>query len=293
MSEFAEQFAARQIIGTRERQEDDYAALDLSRGGSERLLFAVADGMGGHRGAATVAQLAVRRFCEIVQSCDGPLRQRLPRALTGANDAIAKAAILDATLDGAGCAFLAAVVDQGALSWTSVGDCSLLLFRKGKLRRLNDDHSMRPVLAEMIAAGRLSAKAAALDPRRHSLRSALIGGEIRLVDHSPAPLTLRTDDTVILASDGLETLSPRTIVKILRREVGTAPAGVIECLLDALRSARARSQDNTTVIVYRFARPDNAGLSKSRPEMGRFVLWFVLASAVLFALTYGLQFSGF
>jgi serine/threonine protein phosphatase PrpC len=292
MSEFAEQFAASQIIGTRERQEDDYAALDLSSGGAERLLFVVSDGMGGHRGAATVAQLAVRRFCEIARSSDGPLRQGLPRALAGANDAIAKAAILDATLEGAGCAFLAAAVDQGTLSWTSVGDCSLLLFRKGKLRRLNDDHSMRPVFAEMIAAGRLSAKTAALDPRRHSLRSALVGGEIRLVDHSPGPLPLRPGDAVILASDGLETLSTRTIAKILRRQAGMAPTGIVECLLDAVRSARARAQDNTTMIVYRFARSDAAGPSKSSPEMGRFLLWFVLAAAVLFALAYGVQFTG-
>src|SRR5882757_6670604 len=106
MSEFAGRFAASQIMGARERQEDDYAATDLSGDGQERLLFVVADGMGGHSGAATVTQLAVRRFCEIAQEGDGTLDRRLPRALSGANDAIARAAILDGTLDGAGCAFL-------------------------------------------------------------------------------------------------------------------------------------------------------------------------------------------
>jgi serine/threonine protein phosphatase PrpC len=290
--EAAEMFAARQIVGTRERQEDDYAALDLSDGGRQRLLFVVADGMGGHQGAAAVTQLAVRRFCEIARDREGALRERLPQALTSANDAIARAGILDPPLQGAGCAFLAAAVDEGVLSWTSVGDCSLLLFRKGKLQRLNADHSMRPVLAEMIAAGRLSAKTAALDPRRHSLRSALTGQEIPLIDHSQAPLPLRSGDAVILASDGLETLSSQTVAKILRRQTGTGPARTVEGLLDALQSARASSQDNATLIVYSPASPDGARQSYSGSDTRRFVPWLVLAAGLLLALAYGLQLGG-
>jgi PPM family protein phosphatase len=287
MSEFARRFAARQIIGARERQEDDYAALDLSGNGQERLLFVVADGMGGHRGAAAAAQLAVRRFCEIAKNCDGTLGQRLPIALAGANDAVAKAAILDGTLEGAGCAFLSAAVDDGALSWISVGDCSLLLFRRGKLRKLNDDHSMRPVLAEMVAAGRLSAKEAAQDPRRHSLRSALKGSEIRLIDNSPAPVRLIPGDSVILASDGFETLSTRAVTKLLRRGTAGAPTGMVERLIAAIRAARARNQDNATVIFYHFADINDVAHKNARRGM----LWLLLAAALLFAGVYGLYIS--
>jgi serine/threonine protein phosphatase PrpC len=290
--ESVEPFAGSQIIGTRERQEDDYAALDLSGGSGKRLLFVVADGMGGHQGAAAVTQLAVRRFCEIAQGCDGALAKRLPRALAAANDAIAKAGILDATLQGAGCAFLAAAVDDGAISWTSVGDCSLLLFRKGKIQRLNEDHSMRPVLAEMIATGRLSARTAALDPRRNSLRSALVGQEIRLIDHPAVPLPLRSGDAVILASDGLETLKHRAIAKILRRQAAMPPVRIVECLLDAVLAARARSQDNTTMIIYRFASPDARARPGPRPDSWRFRLWLVLAAVLLLAAAYGMQIAG-
>jgi serine/threonine protein phosphatase PrpC len=281
-------FAANQIIGMRERQEDDYAALDLSGTGHERLLFVVADGMGGHAGAAAVTQAAVRRFCEIIKGCEGMLSQHLPQALTGANDAIAKAGILDGTLDGAGCAFLAAVVDEGALSWISVGDCSLLLLRDGRLRRLNADHSMRPVLAEMVAAGRLSPKAAALDPRRNSLRSALRGGEIRLVDNSPAPLFLMPGDAVILASDGCETLSTRKVVRLLRHRAGTPAVILVERLLTAIRAARLRNQDNATLVYYQ---PNDMALPKPGPSRGRAAFWIALATVLLAVIAYGLQIS--
>ena len=289
MSEFAAGFAASQIIGTRERQEDDYITIDLCTAGSERLLFALADGMGGHEGAATVAQIAVRRFCEIVQSFDGRLSERLSRALWSTNDEIAKAAIRDATLEGAGCAFLSAAVEDGTLSWTSVGDCSLFLFRRGKLRRLNEDHSMRPVLAEMVATGRISSRTAALDPRRHSLRSALMGREIRMIDNSLEPLPLNSGDIVILASDGLETLSTRALAKLLAREWGASPARLVDRLLNAVEAARLRSQDNTTLIIYQSAGSEASGRNRTGPGAGRFLLWFALAAIFLCVVAYALQ----
>jgi serine/threonine protein phosphatase PrpC len=214
----------------------------------------------------------------------------LPRALAGTNDAIAKAAILDGTLEGAGCAFLSAAIDDGALSWTSVGDCSLYLFHGGKLRKLNDDHSMRPVIAASVAAGRVSAKAAAQDPRRNSLRSALKGGEIRLIDNSREPIHLRPGDGVLLASDGLETLSDRTIVKLLRRGSRVAPARIVERLLTAIGASGTRNQDNTTVIFYRFAPSGDVGQG-SEISGGRLFLYLVLAAVLLSAVVYGLHIS--
>src|SRR5215470_7213005 len=59
MTEFSGRFAATQIIGARERQEDDLAVLDLSHERHERFVFVLADGMGGHVGAADAAHRAV------------------------------------------------------------------------------------------------------------------------------------------------------------------------------------------------------------------------------------------
>jgi serine/threonine protein phosphatase PrpC len=253
-SEFAGQFAAGQMVGDRLEQEDDFAVLDLSQGQRERLLFVLADGMGGHVGAAAVAHLAVTRFREVVRNGTGPLALRLQPALAGANAAIAISAVKDQSLKGAGCTLLAAALEDRTLSWTSVGDSSLLLFRAGRLQRLNADHSMRPVFSKLVSAGRLSARAASQHPHRHALRSALSGGDIKHISSSEEPLVLVPGDCVILASDGLETLSSRTIVNVLTRTAGMNSLATVQHLLKAVRAENHRNQDNTTIIVHRVAR---------------------------------------
>ena len=251
MTEFSRQFAAGQNLGERENQEDDLAILDLSHDHYERVLFVLADGMGGHIGAAKAAQSAVRQFGEIARNGTGPLSRQLRPALDGANAALAIAALRDETFKGAGCTLLAAAIEDGTLSWISVGDSSLFLFRNGRLSKLNDDHSMRPVLSELVAQGRMTAEEAARDPRRHMLRSALTGEDLRLVNTSPNALVLKERDRVILASDGLDTLSLRAIVSVLKRTARSNPASTVEGLLKATRRVGKKNQDNTTVIFYK------------------------------------------
>ncbi len=243
-------FAAAQLIGSREQQEDDFAIVDFSDDRHERLLFVVADGMGGHVGAAEAAKSAVRHFCESAEKYGDPLLQRLRPALDTANSSLAILAARDPTFEGAGCTLLAASIDDGELSWVSVGDSSLLLFREGKLRKLNEDHSMRPVFSEFVRAGRMRTDAAKTNPRRNALRSALTGGDLKLIDQPPAPIKLMPGDQLILASDGLETLSDLTIATILRRASALEPLGVIHRLLKAIKTARKRDQDNTTIVLY-------------------------------------------
>jgi serine/threonine protein phosphatase PrpC len=60
-------------------------------------------------------------------------------------------------------------------------------------------------------------------------------------------------DCIILASDGLETLSSRTIADILMRTTGMSSLAIVKRLLKATRAARNRRQDNTTIIVHRVA----------------------------------------
>ena len=96
-----------------------------------------------------------------------------------------------------------------------MGDSPLWLFRDGRLRRLNADHSMAPVLASLVAAGRMTAEQAATDSKRHALRSAVMGDAIHLVDVSSQPVAVRKTDRLLLASDGLMTLVDEEIERIL------------------------------------------------------------------------------
>ena len=156
MNQLDGRFAARQIPGKREYQEDDYGLLDgrdLGLDGREHSMLLVADGMGGHVGGATASGLLSKTFVEVYPQASGSIVERLRDCLAAANKALADAIAANPELDSMGSTLVAAVVSSEGLHWISVGDSPLWLFRKGQLERLNADHSMAPILAELVAKG--------------------------------------------------------------------------------------------------------------------------------------------
>ena len=244
-------FAAQQISGGREYQEDDYGLIELGDpdvDGSEVLL--IADGMGGHVSGDTASRTVVKTFVEIYHSVDGPVPDRLRACLNAANDALAEAIKENPELEGMGSTVVAAVVSQHGLDWISVGDSPLWLFRDGKLRRLNADHSMAPVLANLVAVGRMTEEEAATDSKRHALRSAVMGDEIHLIDVSSQPVAIWKSDRLLLASDGLMTLEEEKIAGILQDMQDATLSEVVEALIHAVEKVGHPNQDNTTVLLY-------------------------------------------
>lgn len=244
-------FAAQQIPGGREYQEDDYGLIepgDPDADGSEVLL--IADGMGGHVSGDTASRTVVKTFVETYYSTDGPIPDRLRACLNAANGSLAKAIKENPELEGMGSTVVAAVVSQHGLDWISVGDSPLWLFRDGKLRRLNADHSMAPVLANLVAVGRMTEEEAATDPKRHALRSAVMGDEIHMIDVSSQPVAIRKSDRVLLASDGLMTLEDEEIAGILQDRQDASLSEVAEALILAVEEVGYPNQDNTTVLLY-------------------------------------------
>ena len=253
MNELDGRFAARQIPGKRDYQEDDYGLLDgrdLGIDGSEHTMLLVADGMGGHVGGATASGLLSKTFVEAYPQASGPIVDRLRDCLEAANKAIADAIAENPELDGMGSTLVAAVVSSEGLNWISVGDSPLWLFREGELERLNADHSMAPVLADLVATGRMTSEEAAQDPSRHSLRSAVMGDDIHLIDVSSQPVAVEKGDRLLLASDGLMTLSDQEIEAILKKTQDVPLEDSAAALIQAVEAAEQPHQDNTTVLLY-------------------------------------------
>ncbi len=249
MSRLEGRFAAGQITGDRDYQEDDYGLIEGGGPGAADVLL-LADGMGGHVSGETASRMVVEAFVETYNRTDGQIADRLRACLYAANDAIADATSRNPELAGMGATVAAAVVSQRGLEWISVGDSPLWLFQDSCLHRLNADHSMAPVLANLVKVGRMTAKQAEMDANRHALRSAVTGEEIHLIDVSSRPVAVRKGDRVLLASDGLMTLKEKKIARILR-EMNDAPQhDVVSSLLDAVEAAGDPYQDNTTVLLY-------------------------------------------
>ena len=254
MDDLGGRFAAGQIPGKRDYQEDDYGVLDgradLGIDGGEHTLLLVADGMGGHVSGDTASRLINKTFIETYPLASGPVTDRLRECLDAANQAIAAAVEEQPELDGMGSTLLAVVVSQRGLEWLSIGDSPLWLLRDGHLVRINSDHSMAPVLADMVAAGRMTEDEMAQDSNRHMLRSAVTGDEISLIDVSSQPRDLKKDDLLLLASDGIMTLGEKEIVNILQDVQGASLKETAVALLKAVEDVALPDQDNATVLLY-------------------------------------------
>ena len=147
----------------------------------------LADGMGGHAGGA-IASDAVCTTSRLSTSSRRAARGTASRRHSNAaNGAIGALVSLQPQLRGMGSTLLGVAFHDDHASWVSVGDSPLYLYRRGEMARLNEDHSMAPVLEKLVASGRLTPEEAEDDPRRHMLRSAVVGEDLDLVDLSQAP----------------------------------------------------------------------------------------------------------
>lgn len=213
------------------------------------VIAVLGDGMGGHVGGATASRLAADCFLAAFLRSDLATPDRLLAALDTANHALADKVAARPMFRGMGTTLIGAFVRDGALSWVSVGDSALFLWRRGELARLNEDHSMAPEIDRLVAAGRLTEEEAAADPRRHYLRAAVTGDEIELTDVSLKPLALADGDLVLLASDGIHTFDDHQVAAIIGEHITAGPDRVAAALIQAIDDAGARHQDNTTVIA--------------------------------------------
>ncbi len=241
--------------GHRARQEDDYGVFELPPElDAGDLLLVLADGMGGEQAGARASNLAVRSFIEIYdQVVADSIPGRLKHTLLRVNDRMAREVATDPNqLGGMGCTLLAVVLADEGLYWISVGDSPLWLWRRGQLRRLNEDHAYRSVLAHQVSNGRISAADAARHPDRNALISALTGDELDLVDLPRQPYALERGDQILLASDGVLTLDEHEIATVLTGGV-SGESGPCRRLLEAVASRQSANQDNVTVLWVRSA----------------------------------------
>jgi serine/threonine protein phosphatase PrpC len=227
-------FAGRAVQGARDNQEDFHVFQELDSGG---LLLVLADGVGGETGGERASHAAVYGFLDGFAEATGPDGLRFPAALRRANQDVARVIAGTPGSIHMATTLLAVRVENGELSWISVGDSPLLLFRRGEWRRLNADHSGK---AEDHQPGL----------GRHALSSALTGGRIRLIDR-PAPLRVEPGDLLLAATDGLWTLTLKEMAAHFTSHAAEGCASLVAGLLARLQEKRKPHQDNVTVAVIK------------------------------------------
>lgn len=159
-------------------------------------LFAVADGMGGHRGGDQAAQAVVDELRRLTNATGSPSMPDVLAALQRANADILRRN-REQGLD-AGATVVVALLDSARVHIAWAGDSRAYRLRDGELALLTEDHS---VVQELVAAGLLTPDMAARHPQANVITRAL--GVNDRVELDQITVELARCDRLLLCSDGL------------------------------------------------------------------------------------------
>ena len=239
-----------QRLGGRETQQDDFGCLIAD----EFTLLVIADGMGGHHAGEEASQIVVESFLMPIESLEPgyKLRQRdLALSLSKANQAIASTIEDSPQKSGMGSTVVAVLKDHHYLQWLSVGDSHLYRLRQGQLEKLNADHSMMPLILEMVDHGKLAQHDIESHPLRNKLRSAITGGKIELLDYPEEPLKHHAGDIYLLSTDGLDVLSFSQLTQVLNESQTKPPMDICQTLMETAMAQDVDDRDNTTFAIIK------------------------------------------
>lgn len=159
------------------------------------ILWAVADGMGGHGHGDVAADIVIDHLTRV--PVQDPGRGDVVEAIEAANTAIRRWAAGSGVAQ-MGATVVAALVNDAGASLLWVGDSRAYRWRRGTLLQVTRDHS---VVQELVEAGRLSRAEAERHPQANVVTRAV--GAADRVDVDAVDIPLEPGDILLLCSDGL------------------------------------------------------------------------------------------
>jgi protein phosphatase len=220
---------ATDIGRVRERNEDSFLV--------EPPLYAIADGMGGHRGGAVASELALEKVEELSRAGKATLTDMV----RSANRAVFERSMSDRRVTGMGTTLTVVQVDDEGAHLVHVGDSRAYLLRAGAFRQLTDDHTL---VNRMVRAGEITRAEADVHPHRNVL-TRVVGTEPDVdVDHDDIPVM--DGDRILICSDGLTNMVAEDQIQAIL-EATPAPQETADRLIKAAN--RAGGIDNITVVV--------------------------------------------
>ena len=228
----------------RDHNEDSVTIL---KNAIKEYLLIVADGMGGHRAGEIASSISVnhmgKKFSE--RSTVGTKLE----AINWMKDNISQInqEILDYTKEhpeamGMGTTTVMALLTDSYLLFGNIGDSSGFVFKKGKLTKVTNDHTLVNLL---VAAGDLTEEEAKYHPKRNVLMKAL--GSSDKADLDVFDVMDMDVDGILLCSDGLTSmLTKEQIEKVLNDK----ELEIEEQVIKLIRKSNARGGTDNISIAY-------------------------------------------
>lgn len=226
----------------RKINQDSYLVLEKE----EWQLYAVADGMGGHKAGEVASCLAIETLRDFfsqtpLNDLKNNWQTYLNLAFQEANRKIFELSCQNSNYEGMGTTLTMVLHSNSNLYIGHVGDSRLYLIREKEMRKITKDHSL---VEELVRQGEITAQEAVHHPQKNILLRALgSSNQEVLVDLCQESFGL--NDFLLLSTDGLTNLVEE---KEIQEFVSTlTPEKSVEQLVK-LANQRG-GHDNITVLV--------------------------------------------
>lgn len=259
--------------GKRDYQED--AVMAEFPVGADFGFSILADGMGGHAAGDVASKMVLTEiYTEMkfhtsdILSFEANAPRLLNNIAFAANECLKEHVADNPNVRGMGATLVLPVVIEDNLFWISIGDSPLYLLRGGKLRQLNEDHSMAPQIDLMVNSGLMDAETGRNHPDRNCLTSVLLGAKVARIDCPKEPFKLLAGDIIVVASDGVQFLSDDKIERIVHRNRKRRSTEIADKLLSTVEALGDPDQDNISFSIIKINHVAPAAFRKSAISTG-------------------------
>ena len=237
-------------VGKVRKNNEDYCMGEIIQTEDDCIgIFALADGMGGHKKGEVASKIAVDSIIDflkenILKSCGikmDYLDDVIKQGYNYANQKIFDKVSEDSSCEGMGTTLVVAVIYKDDMIMANVGDSRGYLLHNDEFRRITRDHS---VVEELVNANLITEEEARVHPRRNQITRAMGAEEIIIVDIYREKV--EKGDMILLATDGLTgCVGDEDIKNIIKQD-----KDIKEICEDLINQANDNSgKDNISVIL--------------------------------------------
>jgi PPM family protein phosphatase len=228
-------------VGKKRKTNQDFVYTHEQPIGNLPNLFAVADGMGGHRAGDYASRHTVETVEKIVsEDAETDPLKILEHAVKGANRSLLTSAKEHKELAGMGTTLVLCTIKGDYLYAANIGDSRLYLINR-KIQQISRDHSL---VAEMVRVGEIRPDEAKRHPDRNVITRAI--GITEEVEPDFFDMRLLEDDILLLCSDGLTNMVEDDAIF----EVVQSSRDIVEMVESLVRLANQNGgKDNIGVVM--------------------------------------------
>lgn len=194
-------------IGNIRKLNEDFCGGDIILIDNEKVgIFAIADGMGGHKKGEIASKLAVENLMYFLKknlsksdfSDEFKIDSILKEAYNYANTIVYRTSVHEEECRGMGTTLTSAIVYKDNLFIANVGDSRCYLFRNENIEKITNDNSL---IQELIERGVITEKESLNHPQRNVITRAVGTDEYIKIDFYRETIT--KNDKILLTTDGL------------------------------------------------------------------------------------------